>query len=289
MSALVVLVLFSCRKEVSTENPNGRDGTFTAQIDGALWAAADNQKGATIVAGFISVTGISADNKQLGIILNDTIPGVYSLNQNTTSVAAYSNKDSSDLYAYTSNQGSDTAQAGGTVTVVEIDPVNHTITGTFALNTYRDVDGKQKKITEGVFYKLPYTSSLPEANKGDTMHAIIEGQNWMARSILASSFSNTLVINGSALNGTQAITLILPFDIAPGGPYLFDNMQFTYTGVYSPVINSTFGAASGTLNILENDPTTGRIRGDFEFWATDPTFQDPKTYQLSNGYFSVQY
>jgi hypothetical protein len=175
------------------------------------------------------------------------------------------------------------------VTVVEIDPVNHTITGTFALNTYRDVDGKQKKITEGVFYKLPYTSSLPEANKGDTMHAIIEGQNWMARSILASSFSNTLVINGSALNGTQAITLILPFDIAPGGPYLFDNMQFTYTGVYSPVINSTFGAASGTLNILENDPTTGRIRGDFEFWATDPTFQDPKTYQLSNGYFSVQY
>jgi hypothetical protein len=121
------------------------------------------------------------------------------------------------------------------------------------------------------------------------MHAIIEGQNWMARSILASSFSNTLVINGSALNGTQAITLILPFDIAPGGPYLFDNMQFTYTGVYSPVINSTFGAASGTLNILENDPTTGRIRGDFEFWATDPTFQDPKTYQLSNGYFSVQY
>jgi hypothetical protein len=66
-------------------------------------------------------------------------------------------------------------------------------------------------------------------------------------------------------------------------------MQFTYTGIYSPVINSTFGSASGTLNILENDPAAGRIRGNFEFLATDPTFQDPKTYQLSNGYFSVQY
>ncbi|MDO6434295.1 DUF6252 family protein [Flavitalea sp. BT771] len=289
VSVLVVLGLFSCRKEVSTENPNGRNGTFMAQIDGTQWIAADNQKGATIAAGFISITGLSADNKQLGIILNDTVPGVYTLDQNTTSVAAYANKDSADLYAYTSNQGSDTSQAGGTVTVTAIDPVNKTITGTFFFNAYRNVDGKEKKITEGVFYKLPYSSSLPEANKGDTMHAVIDGQNWMARSILASNFSNTLVINGSALNGAQAITLILPFDIAPGGPYMFDNMQFTYTGVYSPVINSTFGAASGTLNILENDPTAGRIRGNFEFLATDPTFQDPKTYQLSSGYFSVQY
>ena len=289
MSVLVALVLFSCRKEVSTENPNGRVGTFTAQIDGTQWVAADNQKGAAIVAGFISVTGISSDNKQLSILLNDTIPGVYALNQNSTSVLAYASIDSADLYAYTSNQGSDSAQAGGTVTVVEIDPVNKTITGTFSLNVFRNDDGKQKKITEGVFYKLPYTNTLPEANKGDTMHAVIDGQNWMARSIQASSFSNTLVINGSALNGTQAVSLILPFDIAPGGPYLFDNMQFTYTGIYSPVINSTFGSASGTLNIFENDPTTGRIRGNFEFVAADPTFQDPKTYQLSNGYFSVQY
>jgi len=289
MPVLVVLVLFSCRKEVSTENPNGRDGTFTAQIDGVQWSAADSLKGAAIVAGFINISGISSDHKQLSIILNDTIPGVYTLNQNTTSVAAYLNTDSADLYAYTSNQGSDTAQAGGTVTVTQIDLVNRTITGTFSLNVYRNVDGKQKKMTDGVFFKLPYTSSLPAANKTDTMHAVIDGENWMARSIQASSISNTLIINGSALNGSQAISLLVPFDIAPGGPYLFDYMQFTYTGVYSPVINSTYGSASGTLNILENDPVTGRIRGNFEFLAADPTFQTPKTYQVSNGYFSVQY
>ena len=289
MSVLVVLVLFSCRKEVSTENPNGRNGTFTAQIDGVQWIAADSLKGAAIAAGFINIFGISSDKKQLNIILNDTIPGVYTLNQNTTSVAAYASQDSADLYTYTTNQGSDTAQGGGTVTVTQIDPVGRTITGTFSFNVYRDEDGKQKKITEGVFFKLPYTNSLPEANKGDTMQAAIEGQKWIARSIQASNFSNTLVINGSALNGSQAITLIVPFDIAAGGPYLFDYMQFTYTGIYSPVINSTFGSASGTLNILENDPTTGRIRGNFEFLAEDPTLQDPKTYQLTNGYFSVQY
>jgi len=289
VSVLVVLALFSCRKEVSTENPNGRNGTFTAQIDGVQWVAADSLKGAAIVAGFINIYGTSSDNKQLNIILNDTIPGVYTLNQNTTSVAAYASNDSAEVYTYTSNQGSDTTQGGGTVTVTQIDPVSQTITGTFSFKVYRDEDGKQKKITEGVFFKLPYTNALPAANKGDTMQASIEGQKWIARSILASNISNTLVINGSALNGTQAISLILPFDIAPGGPYLFDYMQFTYTAIYSPVINSTFGSASGTLNILENDPTTGRIRGNFEFLAQDPTFQDPKTYQLTNGYFSVQY
>src|SRR5882672_4665863 len=89
MSALVMLILFSCRKEVSTERPGNTDGTFMADVSGSQWIAADTLKRASILAGFINLTGISSDNRELSITLNDSIPGVYVLDQHTTSVAFY--------------------------------------------------------------------------------------------------------------------------------------------------------------------------------------------------------
>lgn len=289
IAALALLSLFSCRKEVSVEKPGSTAGSFMATIDGTQWVAADTLKGAAIVGGLINLTGISSGNKQLSITLNDTIPGVYTLNQHSTSIAAYANNDSSDLYAYTTNQGKDSTQAGGTVTVVNIDLVNQTITGTFSFNVYRDIDGKQKSVTDGVFYKLPYSTSFPPASQGDTMQAIIDGQNWAAKSIIASSLSNTLIINGSALNGAQAVSLLMPLDVLPGGPYTLNYTGFTYYGLYSPIVTTGFASTSGNLTILENDPIKKRVRGNFDFQATDPTGVNNQTYHLTSGYFSVQY
>ena len=289
ITVLALLTLFSCRKETSIERPGSTNGTFMAAIDGGQWIAADTLKSATIIGGLINLTGISSDNKQLSITLNDSIPGVYTLNQNSTSIAAFVNNDSSDLYAYTTNQGTDSAQAGGTVTVIDIDRVNQTITGTFSFNVFRDIDKKEKSITDGIFFKLPYSTSFPPANQGDTMYAVIEGQNWAAKSILGSSLSNTLIINGSALNGAQAVTLMMPLDVVPGGPYTLDYTGFTYYGLYSPVVTAGFASTSGNLTILENDPINKRVRGHFDFLASDPTNQSSQTYHLTAGYFSVQY
>jgi hypothetical protein len=284
VSALVLLVLFSCRKEVSTEG-HGNASVFTVQIDGDQWTAVDSLKQATILAGIINLTGVSADDKQLSITLNDSIPGVYTLDQTTTSAASYASVDSADLYAYTTNQGNGT-QAGGTVTVIEIDQINHTITGTFSLNVYRDFDGKQKKLTDGVFYKLPYSSTLSEANKGDTIKAVLDGQNWAGRSIIASALSNSLVISGSALNGTQTVSLFMPVD-APVGDHPLNFFSLDYSAVYAPVLNTAYFASTGNLTILENNPVTRRIRGNFNFTASDGSGQ--QTYEVTNGYFSVQY
>jgi hypothetical protein len=286
--ALTVLTLFSCRKETSVER-NNTAGSFMATIDGTQWIAADTLKSATILGGLINLTGISADNKQLSITLNDTIPGVYTLNQSSTSIAAYANNDSSNLYAYTTNQGIDSTQAGGTVTVVNIDAVNKTITGTFAFNVYRDIDGKQRSITDGIFYKLPYTTSLPTASQGDTMNAVIDGQAWSAKSIVASNVSNTLIINGSALNGAQAVSLLMPLGVQVGGPYTLDYTAFTYYGIYSPVVTQGFASTSGHLTILVNDPVSKRVKGNFDFLASDPTGMSSQTHQLTSGYFSVVY
>src|ERR1700755_3067444 len=73
---LVILLgttlLFSCRKETSVENPKGLQGDFTAVINGQQWIASDTARGATILAGLINISGVSADNKQLSITLSAT-------------------------------------------------------------------------------------------------------------------------------------------------------------------------------------------------------------------------
>lgn len=291
MPALVIMMLFSCRKETSIEQPGALDGTFMADVSGSQWIAADSLKSASILAGFINLIGISADHRELSITLADTIPGTYVLSQSSTSVAFYGSTDSSNSYIYSTNQGSDSTQAGGTVTVTEIDPVNHTISGTFTFNVYRDIDGKQQRFTDGVFRKLPYTSTLPPASSTDTLKATIEGGNWSAQSIDAAVISNQLIISGANLTGTQSLGLSMPADIIPG-QYPMDYTTFTYYGAYTPAPNIGLASASGTLEILENDVPNRRIRGNFSFKAVDPT--DPQGLntpprQVTAGFFAVTY
>jgi hypothetical protein len=285
--SLVLLAVSSCRKETSVEGPGMLAGNFMATIDGTQWVATDSLKSATIVGGLINLTGISADNQQISITLNDSVPGIYKLTQQSTSIAVYGNIDSSNMLAYTTNQGADSTQAGGTVTVINIDVINKTITGTFAFSVFRDVDGRRKTITDGIFYKLPYSSTFPPSSSGDTMTADIDGQHWAAKSIISSSISNVLIINGSFLNGTQSVSLLMPGGVQAGGPYPLDYSGFTYYGFYSPQISGGFASASGNLTILLNDVTNKRIRGNFDFLATDPTGQSTETHRLTNGFFSM--
>jgi Family of unknown function (DUF6252) len=290
IATALLLSSVSCRKETSIEHKDGLAGTFTATIDGVGWIAADSTKGATILDGVMNITGISLDDKQISITLNDTIPGVYPLSQVSASLAAYADNDSADSYAYATNQGIDTSQGGGSVTITEIDKVNGTITGTFAFKVYRDIDHHQKTITEGVFYKLPYTSSLPPAdNSVDTMRAVINTTLWKAQSIIATNFSPYLVVNGSALNGSQSIGLTMPIDIRPGS-YTIDPIGVTYIASYTPSTSNSPWIAStgGTLEILENDAGTQRVRGNFNFATSNPLNQANQA-TITSGYFSVKY
>lgn len=153
---LTTATLFSCRKEYSVENGNGLPTDFTAQVNGATWDAADSTQFASVTQGTLTLVGTAANGNQLIISLNDTIIGTYILNQQSASVATFSNVDSTSIYTYATNQGSDTAQAGGTVNIISIDPVGKTISGIFSFKAYRSLDGTQKVFTSGVFYKIPY-------------------------------------------------------------------------------------------------------------------------------------
>src|SRR6185437_14289039 len=156
----------SCKKETSIENGNNVGGNFIARIDGTQWAAASNAEQVTMVQGLINITGISSDNREISMTLTDTVAARYTLSLHSSSVAAYINIDSSDVYAFSTNQGTDSSLAGGEVTVTQIDRVNRTMSGTFSFNVFRSIDGRQHSITAGVFNKLPYSTTLPPSAPG---------------------------------------------------------------------------------------------------------------------------
>ena len=283
--------LSSCKKETSIENGNSVGGNFVARIDGTPWAAATNAEQVTMVQGLINITGVSSDNREISMTLTDTVEGQYILNQQTTSLAAYMNIDSSDLYAFSTNQGSNSSQAGGVVTVTQIDRVNRTMTGTFSFVVYRSIDGRQHTITSGIFNKLPYSTRLPASAPGDTLQAVIDGSAWTAVSIQASVNAGELSIEGSVSDGSKSIGLLLPFGVA-AGTYPLDGSNPQFVGVYSALANTTnfgFVSSNGTITVLSNDTAAKRIRGTFQFTATSPTVGNTGTHSIASGMFSVYY
>jgi hypothetical protein len=265
-------------------------GNFVARINGVPWQSAVSTEQASIIQGLINITGISADNQQISMTMSGTGVGTYHLFLGSTSLATYANIDSSFMYAYSTNGASDTALAGGQVTITEIDQTNQTISGTFSFNVDRVIDSQHKTITQGVFTKLPYSTSLaPTANK-DTLTATIDTRVWVGNAIQVTVNGSELTIVGSSADGTQSVGLLMPANAAPGS-YLLDGSNPSYLGVYTVLVNSnTSGlvSVSGQLNIAQNNTATSRISGTFTFSASNPT--DPtQVHSVTSGVFSVYY
>ena len=290
-SIALLLGLASCKKETSIESGNTASGNFTATIDGVKWAASGTKEAASILGGIITVTGISADNKEINISIADSVPGIYTLSQTTASLAAYADLDSSDIYAFSTNQGSDTSKAGGVVTITTIDPVGKTISGTFSFKAWRDIDGRQKNITNGVFTKIPYVTSLPATSSLDTLQALIDNKAFTAINIQAATTSGQLTIIGATSDGTQSIGLLLPANAAPG-TYALGAANPSYLGAYTLISGASstgFVSTTGSITITSNNTSTSRIKGTFQFTAVDPTGTTTTSHTIASGTFSVYY
>ncbi len=285
---LAAATLFSCRKEYSVENRNGQPADFTAQVNGITWDAADNTQFASIARGTITIVGTSSDGRQLPLSLNATIIGTYALNQQSTSVATFSNVDSAAMYNYATNEGSDTSQAGGTVNVISIDPVGKTISGIFSFKAYRQLDGDRKVFTSGIFYNIPYSDTLPVSSKLDTLLASIDSVAWPGVGITVQSLGGELAISGAEADSSNAITLLLPVTSQPGSYSLANIALDNCQGILNPTPSPSLASTSGNLVVVENDIAHSRLRGNFQFMASDP-LGSGVTYTISNGYFSVYY
>lgn len=154
---LTATALASCHKETSIENGTALAADMVATIDGQSWQAADSTQSAIFSHGLATISGISADGREISITLDDTVVGQYTLNQASSSLAIYASLDSAGSYAFSTNQGADTSQAGGTVNVLSVDPAHRIISGIFSFKVYRNADSSQRQIGSGVFYDIPYT------------------------------------------------------------------------------------------------------------------------------------
>lgn len=281
-------LFISCKKEESFEigkdKPANVSGLLKMKINGTQWIA-DNSAGGSIIAGLINITGTSKDGKNFTITLRDTVATTYVLDQRSFNAAALSDNLDLNGISFTTNQGTDTADAGGIVIITSIDKINKTISGTFKFKMFRDIDNKQKQITEGSFDKLSYSTSLPPASTTDTLRVKIDNIDWSAKSITAIVVGGSLEINASELDVSRSVGLSMPQTIIRGTYDL--SFPSDYIGLYLPTITTFLASDSGKLTIIEHNTSTKRIRGNFNFNATD--LVSTRSTLLTQGYFSVKY
>ncbi len=126
---------------------------FKAQISGvqfvaAIWGAVRRNDGV------ISIAGKTADQALISFTLADSGVHVYSLDMNSsTNFCGY--EDSNGL-AFSSYEGINPGDSGGALAITSIDPSRRTMSGTFSLKVFRQLDRTQRIITEGIFTNIPY-------------------------------------------------------------------------------------------------------------------------------------
>lgn len=284
----------SCQKEFFIDDidsslftlPNqpGISGSFVATIDGVKFTA-DKVSAASMSLGVIALTGISNAGESITLRVADSGVHMYALDIGSASnVGAYS-KDSE--FAFATNQGDSPEQSGGTLSVTSINTDKKTISGKFSMNVYRQYDGKQKKITEGVFKDISYeTEPLPPANAKDTFRVKVDGTAFPVYSIAAFNLFNMISISANDQAAGKTIGLTMPsgvkagtYDLSPFGP--------EFIGQYNPTSTTYLSASSGKIIILEHNVSAKRIKGNFNFEAKE-LLGDTKA-NLTEGYFSVTY
>lgn len=299
---LLLLFLFfgwifsACKKEYSIENGGNTTASFTAVINGAQWAATPATEGAILAQGMLNVTGISVDSQEISITLTDTMLGVHTLSPRTSSLAIFGYIDSAYTTNFSTSQGADSTQSGGEVDLTEINTLTKTVSGSFAFTVYRSSDGKQVAVTSGIFKNIPYTSTLPGSNPGDTVTASIDNAAFASQSIQASVSNGLsepqLTILGSSSDGSQSVELVFPANATVGSHALTPTgTEPAYMCVYDFLANGGNTAAlanAGNINILENNAATSRVRGNFSFTTTDPN-PGNTNHVVTGGFFSVYY
>jgi hypothetical protein len=288
--AALLLFCISCQKEISYDtaalsgNATGVNGVVKMKINGVQWTA-DKVAGASLMNGIINITGVGKDKKYFTISLTDTITGTYHLSDTAAHAAAYLDSSQLNKGTYTTNASENINLAGGTVIISAIDKVHKTISGTFQLKLFRQSDSGTVTITEGVFDKLGYATTLSLANGTDTVNAKVDGSLWQAKTINTLNYGGYIIINASAPDLSRSLSIQVT-DHVNAGTY---NLTFfgDYISTYAPNNSTAYMADSGKVTIVERNLITKRIRGTFNFRAS--TVQGTGTsYSITEGYFSVK-
>ncbi len=290
--AIIGLSTDSCQKEFTLTTfdstlitPPTSTGNFTAKIDGVQFIA-NKAAGASRSLNLIVINGQSIDGESITLRVADSGVHVYSLGINSVSNVGGYTKDSST--AYLTIQGNNGNESGGTLSITSIDTAHKTMSGTFSMIVYRAYDLDQKVITEGVFTNISYaTQPLPSTSATDSFMVKINGVQFPVYSITGISTFGTINLVANDQSLTHTVGISVPANITAGS-YTFTPFVLNYLGQYN-IDTSYLVAKSGTLTILENNTSTKRIRGNFNFIAAELPGAGIQTAELTDGYFSIMY
>ncbi|MEO8413193.1 MAG: DUF6252 family protein [Ginsengibacter sp.] len=287
--AIICLGTYSCQKEFTPGNgdstfihPPAVSGSFTAKIDGVSFVA-NKVTGITRALNTIVIAGQDTNGQTIVLRVADSGVHVYSLDINSATNAAVYTKDSA--YAYATNQGSTPAESGGTLSVTSIDTVHKTMSGTFSVKVFRALDLSQKNITEGVFKNISYTTqAIPPVNANDTFRLKVDGVQFPVFSANGISAFGMISLSASDQSVSKSVGISMPATIIPG--------TYTFTVLGDAIGQYNIGtsyeaASSGTLTIVEHNTVTKRIRGNFNFHASEIIGTNAS--DITEGYFSIVY
>ncbi|MDW7691230.1 DUF6252 family protein [Flammeovirgaceae bacterium SG7u.111] len=237
-----------------------------------------NYYAATINNGFTNITGRTDDGQVITITLSDDNTGVYTLEQSSVHVAAYTEQIGAN--AHTTN-GS--ATAGGTVEITAIDKTEGWISGTFSFTLVRAIDNSTVSVTNGTINKVLIGTASGGGSNSFSLK--VDGTDWTATSAIAYVALGTLQISATSNDNNKTFSLSMPPTITPG---TYDIESFgDYSAQYNIGTSVFLTADQGKLIISKHDIQNRTIEGTFNFEASE--LIGSNTASITEGSFSVNY
>lgn len=249
---------------------------FKVTFDGQQYNGTQNL--ATVGNGLITVNGFRGiSGEYVSIVIDGITEGTYT----DDAVFAYS-PDNDDDNVYSSLL----LENAGSVTITEIDRVNHTISGTFRFRAVNQAN-VSKEFTAGEFNDIPYTDNTTTPTD-DIFSATVDGTNFSYANtdlvVTTATVGSNEYVSLQGINAAHQIRLNIDLSLAIGNHAFSNATGSPARAYYKNAADEEFVAVSGTLNITSKTAT--RIAGTFNYTVTDNA---GATHTVSAGAFDVEY
>jgi hypothetical protein len=283
LSALFAISCNEDEEELEQDSEQAFTQGMRAKVDGQDWSADNYQiimSPAPEYGVMFSLSGMSSDGQLIVIDLDYSGAGTYEFGD--LNAGAYTPDQDGSLTFTTNIPVSDI----GELSISNINMEDSVASGTFDFTAICVATENSVVITEGEFKDIPIKQEADENLPEDNYFSVnVNGVAWTPHTITGASsgMTNTISINSSSSQSSEAIGLSLNADITPG-TYNLSSMTYP-TALYNLDSYSYTVLNNGSVTVTEHDTENNWIEGTFHFTST----HDGNTYNLTNGTFGVTY
>ncbi|KOS07960.1 hypothetical protein AM493_19325 [Flavobacterium akiainvivens] len=264
---------------VTPEVPGAGDASFTVKLNGTSFVADETQ--AVIDGELMAIGGIKGTaGETVGIAITGSGEGTF------TGDDVLFSYQTSDAAENTYNNFNLEGESNGSITITEIDTVNHTISGTFSFTGYySDTEANMPPIvfTEGQFTDVPYTGDIVQPGDDEYFSVDVNGETQEYGIFGSAVAGGNLSITGSDFNEGINLNIVIGNETQPG-TYDISNSISNPPHIIYTVDDVNYTSTGGLLTILSNED--GVITGEFNATVVNGAGD---TLILTNGEFSIEY